>query len=565
MADTMTRAVVWRGLIAAANDAGRVLKRTAFSGAIQEGQDFSIGVFDEQGRMIVQGDFSPGHLGAMPSVIKHVEDYFPRGSLSAGDAVLLNDLFMGSGHLLDFFLATPVFVEKEFMGYAVSCAHMADVGGASPGSQQVEGIFDFYQEGIRFLPTLMWHEGEAVGDVHRILAANVRVPDTVLGDIQAMRNANLVVEKRFSELVMNQGKAAFRQVCDEVLSISEAAMRAEISKWPNGVYSATDYYDDFGPGTDSLKISVQVTVNDDSVDFDFSNSSPQTRSGINAVRNYLDSYTLFSVKSMADDGQVPQNAGSMAPINITCTPGTVVSAIPPAGGGARAIMQQRIVDVIFQAMAEAIPDRVLAPSSHWANPIIGGYDPETGKQFVNYEIVVGGFGGRPDRDGVEAMSASFNIDTVPVEIAEAAAPLRVLRHSFIQDSAGVGQFRGGFGVRKDIQFFGKDMTLTNLGERHVFQPPGILGGEPGISASTVLNPDKETAKELHSKGTYFLDYADVVSFRLSGGGGYGSASERSAKAVAADVEAGLVTESAALANYPAYRESQPLKTRKEAK
>lgn len=523
------------------------MKRTAFSAAIREARDFSVGVFDNRGDMVAQGEFSPGHLGAMPSVLGHVLQRYPQ--LEDGDGILLNDHYMGSGHLLDFFVASPIYYREKLVGYSVACAHMADCGGAVPGGQAVEGIVDYYQEGIRFLPTRLWRHGEMSRELEDVIRANVRVPDIVLGDISAMWYANHTVGARVREIIDRIGVRDFWRGCREVIKISEEAMRKGIEAWPNGTWEAVDYYDDCGPGTDPLRVQVALTVAGDVVRLDFAGSSPQTRSGMNAVKNYLDSYCYFTIKAVMDSGRIPQNAGSIRPIEVLCPEGSVLNAKRPAGGGGRAIMQQRIVDVVMAALSHVVPDRVMGASSNWGNPIVGGKRPDTGEEFVHYEIVVGGFGGRAGSDGIDAMVASFNIDCVPVEAAEAYAPVEVLSLGFVPDSAGPGQYRGGYGVRKDIRLLGDDMTITNSGERYKYAPPGILGGGEGSRGGAVLNPGRADERSLDSKGTYHLERGDVVSLRVSGAGGYGDPCNRDCAAVRAELRSGLLSADRAVEVY----------------
>ena len=539
--DPLTLGVVWRGLVSAANDAGMTLQRTAYSEAVREGRDFSVGLFDHQARMIVQGDFSPGHLGSMPSAVKHVLDYYPLEDLHPGDAIMLNDHWMGSGHLPDFFLCTPIFDDAGIVGYSVCCVHMIDVGGAVPGSQAVAGINDHYQEGIRFLPTRVWSAGEPNQEILRTLGANVRVPDKLLGDLKAMRNCNRIGEQRVLEIVQRFGREVYESACDEILLQSEQAMRKSLADIPDGVYHAVDHFDDYGPGTDPLRIEVTVTVARDEITIDFEGSSPQTKSGINGIANYVRAFCLFVVKAVTHGASLPQNAGSIAPIHWKAPEGSVVNAQPPAGAGARAIMQQRFVDALMQALAPALPGRVIAPSTHWANPIAGGLDPRTGRRFVFYDIIVGGFGGRPAKDGTEAMCPSFNIDGIPTEINEHSYPVLVERYELIRDSAGPGRWRGGHGIRKDTRLMGDEMQLSNLTDRQHFPPPGILGGLSGPLGATVLDPGTDRERRIHSKGTYDVPNGTVVSSRLSGSGGYGPPHERDVALVVADVRQGLIS------------------------
>jgi N-methylhydantoinase B len=546
--DPLTLGVIWRGLMALTNDAGNVLLRTAYSEAVREARDFSVGLFDRDARMIVQGDFSPGHLGSMPSAVSNFLRYYSPEELGPGDCLILNDLYMGSGHLPDFFMMTPCYAAGEHVGYAVNCVHMIDVGGATPGSQQVEGIKDHYQEGLRLWPTRIWKGDEANAELLRVIEANVRVPDKLLGDLMAMRNCNRVLEQRLAQLVDKYGRDRYVEATEEILLRSEAAMREAIAAMPDGVHHAVDHFDDYGPGTDPLRIEAAVTVAGDELTIDFSGSSPQTPSGINAVLTYVRAFCYYTVKCITHGATVPQNDGCLRPITFVAPAGSVVNCQPPAGGGARAIMQQRFVDVLMQAFADVLPERVMAPSSHWANPIIGGLDPRSGRRFVYYDIIIGGFGGRPAADGMEATPNAFNIDGIPVEVNETSYPIVTERLELIPDSAGAGRHRGGHGIRKDVRVLADDVTLSNLTDRQKFAPPGILGGKPGALGRTVLNPGSGP-RVLESKGTYQLASGDVVSTRLAGGGGYGEPRDRDPAKVAADVADGLLTPEKALADY----------------
>lgn len=533
--DPLALGALWRGLAAAANEGGMILQRTAYSEAVREGRDFSVAVFDARGRMVAQGDFSPGHLGSMPRLVEHVLRYYPEDDLRPGDVIAFNDPWLGSGHLPDWMVVAPFFFEGELAGYAASCVHMIDVGGASPGSQQVVGISENYQEGLRLEPTRLWREGEPLDEAFRIIEANVRVPDKLVGDLKANRNCGRIVGQRVEALLRRFGRAAYDEGCDALLDESERAMRQAIADIPDGVYRAVDHLDDCGPDTEPLRIEVAVTVEGEGLTIDFAGSSPQTRSGLNAVENYTRAYCYFAIKTMTHGHTLPQNAGSIRPIGWSAPEGSVVNAGRPAGNGGRAIMQQRIVDVLMQALTPAIPGKVLAPSSHWANPIISGTNTDTGKRFVFYDVIVGGFGGREGQDGTEAMSASFNIDTIPTEVNEHSCPVVVERYALLPDSAGVGKWRGGRAVRKDVRVFGDDLQLSNLTERQRFQPPGVRGGGPGNAGMTVLNPDTDEERVLHGKGTYPLRSGDLVSQRVSGGAGYGDPGERDAAAVERDI------------------------------
>lgn len=547
--DAITKGVVWSAMHSIAEEAGTALRKTAYSQAVREGRDFSVALFDRDGRMIAQGDFSPGHLGSMPSLVGHVLAEYPVDTLEPGDAIVLNDLYMGSGHLPDFFMTTPVFHADTLVGFAVNCAHQVDVGGAAAGSQAVEGITEFYQEGLRILPTKLWTRGEPNREVLRLIKGNVRLPDIVEGDLKAMRNSGRVAERRLVELFDRYGAGTVTAAWSEILAHSEREMRAAIRAVPPGRYEAEDFYDDYGRDTPPLRVFVTVIVEGDEITVDFTGSSGQTASGINSPFNYTLAYTWHTVKSALVQSTIPQNAGTMRPIRAVAPEGSLFNPRPPAAAGARAMMQQRIVDVILQALGRVVPERVIAASSQWANPIFEGLDPRRARRFVFYDIIVGGMGARPHRDGADAVCGSFNVENIPVEVNESNYPVLIERLELIPDSSGPGRFRGSSGLRKDIRFLGERGTVSNLSDRHRFVPPGIEGGQAGALGRTVMNPGTPAEGELHPKARYPLETGDLVSIRVSGSGGYGDPLERDPALVAADVVLGHVSVERARESY----------------
>lgn len=541
--DPITLGVLWGGLQAVAEEMGLALRRTAYSEAVREGLDFSTAVFDARGRMIAQGNFSPGHLGAMPAVIEHVLAEYPQPTFQPGDAVLLNDLYMGSGHLPDCFVTSPAFFEGALVGFVVNCAHQVDVGGAGPGSQNVEGVREFYQEGLRILPVKFYQHGQPVLEILRLIMGNVRVPDKVLGNFKAQVNANNVGARRLAELYAQYGHDTITRYTEEILIRTEATMRTAIQGIPDGTYVFEDYLDDCGRDTAPIKVAVSVTVQDDEVTVDFAGSSPQVAAAMNSTYNYTASYSLFALKSVTDP-RLPQNAGGLRPIHVTAPPGSFFNPQPPSPGGGRAIVQQRIVDAIMGALAQAVPERVVAPAAHWSNPNFGGIDPRTGKRFVYYDIIIGGYGARPTKDGCESLAPCFNVNNIPIEVSETNYPVLIERLEFIQDSAGAGKFRGGCGLRKDVRILGEDVMFSGLAERQTFAPYSLFGGTSPQPGSTLLNPGPQQ-RQLHGKGVYPLTPNDVLRFELSGAGAYGDPLERDPVAVQQDVHNGYVSRQAA--------------------
>jgi N-methylhydantoinase B len=545
--DPITLGVVWGALQSIAVEIGTTVHKTAYSEQAREGQDFSVAVFDRAGRMVAQGPYSPGHMGAMSFAVKNALAAHPVDTLAPGDAILLNDPLLGSGHLPDFFITQPVFHDGDLIGFVVNIVHHTDVGGQRPGSQGVEGIFDYYQEGLRIPPTKVWKRYEPDEGVIGIIAANTRTPEKVLGDLRAQRSALRVGELRLSELAERYGRDTLFVAMDEILARTETALRAAIRGVPDGVYTFEDFLDDWGPGTDPLRVFVTVTVDGDRMTIDYDGSSPQTASGLNSYINYTRSYSYAAVKCLTDPFG-PMNEGALRPVTIKAPEGSFLNPRPPAGGGPRAVICYRVFEAVIGALAPAVPDRVSAAASHMANPTFGGLDRRDRRRFVAYELVLSGTGARATKDGCEAMAWAFNAANIPVEAQEARHPLVVERFELIPDSGGPGKFRGGCGVRRDMRFLADEGKLTNLSDRQKFPSYGLFGGHPGTPGRTVINPGGGE-QIVHSKESRGFDHGDVISFQQPGAGGYGDPLDRDPGRVLEDVLDGYVSTEAARRDY----------------
>lgn len=533
--DPITFTVIWNSIVSIAEELGTTMRHTAFSEAVREGDDFSTAVFDAQGRMISQGNFSPGHLGSMPFVIRHVEKAFPPETLKPGDSIMLNDSWMGSGHFPDVFQIMPVFDEPvddsaggqkpSLIGYVGASAHQMDMGGAAPGSQKVHGVTESFQEGIRILPVRFCREGQVDQDILRLILGNVRVPDKVRGDMMAQHTANLTAAARLRALFRDQGRETVEAAFDQILDRSEQRMREALAKVPPGTYSFDDQMDDYGPGTEPVRFSVDITFAEGpegaEVTVDFSRSSDAVPAAINSYINYTRAYTLFAIKVFCDPLS-PQNVGAMRPIKLVAREGSFFNPKFPAPSGGRAALQVRIFDTINGALAQAMPERAMGAFSHWANPNIGGIDDRTGKPFVFYDMVLAGYGGRAHSDGPQGLAPVMNCSNIPVEVHETQAPVLIHRLELLEGTGGKGKFKGGDGLRKDVELLAAEAVLTCLGDRHESRPFGVFGGEPGALGETILNPGGN-GERLGSKEIRVLKRGDVVSFRTSGAGGYGEA------------------------------------------
>ena len=541
--DAVTLSILWNSLLSIADEMGTALRRTAFSEAVREGDDFSTGIFDGRGRLIAQGNFTPGHLGAMPYVIENVLKYHTPDSLRPGDSILLNDSFLGGGHFPDFFLTTPVFRANSIIAYTVTTAHQVDMGGAAPGSQRVQGITEAYQEGLRILPIRVVREGKFDDDLMRMILGNVRVPVKVRGDLMAQLNANHVGAERLLRMYDSYGAETMAATIDALLERSEAETRAILRKVPQGRYEFEDCLDDSGPGTAPIVVKVAVTVGDGEVEIDFTGSGPTVQAALNSYINYTRAYGVFATRCLTE-ANLPNNEGSFRPIKVKAEEGSFFNPRFPAASGGRAAVQIRIFDAVNGAFAKCIPHRAMGAFSHWANPNIGGVDPRTGKPFIMYDMLLGGYGGRATKDGVEAMSPVMNCSNIPVEVIEHTNPVRVERFELIADSGGAGKYRGGCGIRKDMRLLADEAVLTLLGDRHKVQPYGVFGGGPAaLGRSVVFSGNAEV--DLGSKEVAVLKRDDVVSLRTSGAGGYGPPAERDPALIERDIADGYVTEEGA--------------------
>ncbi|MCA3423643.1 MAG: hydantoinase B/oxoprolinase family protein [Roseomonas sp.] len=537
--DPITLTVVWNTLVSIADEMGEALRRTAFSEAVREGADFSTGLFDRRGRLIAQGNFTPGHLGAMPYAVKNCLDYIPPDQLRPGDMLVTNDAYLGGGHFPDFFLVAPVFAGETLIGYVVNTAHHVDVGGAQPGSEAVQGVLDAFAEGIRILPVKIVRNGEFEPDIMRILLGNVRLPEKVRGDLMAQRNANHVGSQRLRRIFADYGEALIEEAIEKILDRSEARAKELIRALPEGTYSFDDQMDDYGPGTPPIHVRVDITLSDGTATVDFSRSGDAVPAGINSFINYTRAYASFAMRIFASI-DVPNNAGIERVIKLVTRPGSFFDPRYPAAGGGRASLQVRIFDAINGAMAQVVPERAMGAFTHWANPKFGGIDPETGKRWILYDLILGGFGGRATKDGAEALCPVFNCANVPIEVHETNNPVRIHTLSLIQDSSGPGRFRGGCGMRKDIEMLTDGATVVLLGDRHRTAPWGVFGGGEGTKARTVLIRGGQEA-DLGSKEVARLQRGDIVSFRLAGAGGYGDPALRERAALIEDLKEGFLS------------------------
>jgi len=515
-------------LISIAEEMGVVLRKSSFSPNIKERRDFSCALFNASGQLVAQADHIPVHLGAMPYSVQAVLKEF-KGDLSEGDDIILNDPYRGGTHLPDITMISPIFFNEKLVGFAATRAHHSDVGGVAPGSMSALSK-DVNQEGIRIPPVKLWAGGKPNRQILDFVLSNVRTPDERLGDLRAQRAANLVGAKRLVELLKKSGASTVETGMDQLIDYSEELMLKKIHELPRKSSSAVDYLDDDGFGTTDIPVRVKVTIDRQSIAFDFSGSSKQVQGPLNAVYSVTLSAVYYVVRCVTDPS-IPANAGCFKPIQVTAPSGTIVNAEPPAPvAGGNVETSTRIVDATLKAFSNIIPERVCAACQGTMNNItIGGVDPRTGKYFTYYETIAGGFGARFKKDGVDGIHSHMtNTLNTPVEALESAYPLRVRKYELVRGSGGQGRFRGGLGVRRDTEVLAEGSTISLMGERQRRGPWGLQGGLPGSRGAYKISRASE-AKKLASKTTVTANAGDVLSITTPGGGGYGPPGQRLAQ------------------------------------
>ncbi|HVS21295.1 MAG TPA: hydantoinase B/oxoprolinase family protein [Pyrinomonadaceae bacterium] len=524
-----------------AEEMGVALRRTSFSPNIKERRDYSCAVFDSSGRVIAQGDHMPVHLGSMPmavaAALKEVE-------VGPGDVVALNDPFAGGTHLPDVTLVMGVFGQsvgsrRQAAGnksrsspaprflppaaclfYVANRAHHADIGGATPGSMGL--ATDVYGEGVRIPPIRIVRGGEICEDVMKLILANVRSSKERRADFEAQIGSLKTGATRLLEIVERRGAKEAREYASHLISYSARMMRHAIASIPDGVYEAEDALDDDGIHENEIPIRVRVTIKGDRVRVDFTGSAPQVAGAVNAVEAITVSAVSYVFRCLV--GDIPASAGLIEPIEVIAPPGTIVNAIHPASvAGGNVETSTRIVDTVFKALAQAIPERIPAASQGTMNNLtMGGIDPRTGAEFSYYETVAGGMGARPSFDGMDAVHTHMtNSLNTPAEALEYAYPLRVRQYRVRKGSGGKGKHKGGDGVMREIETLAS-ARMSLLSDRRKRAPYGLQGGEAGALGRALIIRRDGREEQLASKGSWELQAGDRIRIESPGGGGFGN-------------------------------------------
>jgi N-methylhydantoinase B len=538
--DPITLQVMWDRLVFIADQADRALERTAFSPIVRENHDYVTVLLDAKGQALAQCTWSiPVFITSLPMAVQnHFLPAFPSETLEEGDVLVTNDPVIGTGHLPDMVMVTPIFRDGRVVAYAGSIAHLPDIGGRpqSPDST------DMFEEGIRIPMLKLYKAGQANTDVFAVIEASVRLPNEVRGDIQSMVAANEVMNRELTRFMDEYGMDDVTELAAAIHGRSEAHMRKAISAWPAGDYKAEMTLDGF---ESDVRLCVNVQVRSDAIHVDYTGTSPEVARGINVVPHYRVAHTVYALKCLLDP-DTPNNEGCMLPITDEAPLGSILHPHPHAAGAARNLVGHVIPSLIFRALQGVVPDRVMGDSG--GAPIWGvncqGHTSD-GRAYGSAQNFHGGQGARSTMDGLDTLSFPSNCKVTPVEMYEIAVPVLMECKALLSDSGGPGKYRGGLGQKGVLRNLSDRPMNVYLSTERVKHPCfGVVGGGDGTPGA--VRVDGET---VFPKGRITLAPGQRLELVLPGGGGWGQALERPRELVEDDIRQGLVSVEQAKAVY----------------
>ncbi len=536
--DPITLEIQWQRLVNIVDEIDNAVIRTSFSTIVGESHDFGCALMDASGSGLAQAQWSPPQFCTMlPRTTKAMLQRFPPATLREGDVLATNDPWIGSTHLPDYNLVSPVFHQGKLVAFLGTVAHVSDVGGHL-GDLEAQ---DMFMEGTRVMPNKFYAEGEVVPMIEEFIAANCRVPDMVLGDLHAIVGTHRIGIQRIREFLDDYRMTDMEILSAEILARSEGALRTAIQALPNGQSSYSVTADGY---LEPFTLNVQLSIVDDEIHLDFAGTSPQQwHSAINAAFNISYATAVYPIKAMLAS-HIFNNDGLVRPIHMTAPEGSIVNCTFPAPVAARAKVIKHIPPLIFGALAELIPDRVIAAAGGIFPFHVVGQDERFGRHAVHM-LPHGGLGATHNADGLLPTAYPHNSTVTPTELIEIQCPVLMTHKRLIQDSGGPGQYRGGPGQEIGLQAMSeRGTTLTIRPDLMKFPAEGLRGGQRGGAGDVILN-----GEGMHRFVPHQFRQGDRVILRVPGGGGYGPPAERARAAVMQDVALGLVSPAQAQSAY----------------
>ncbi len=525
--------VIRNALVEVTEEMSVSIQRTAFSTNVKTRLDYSCAFVDAQGRMVAQAFCQPAHLVTIGRLIPRSVQEYGSENLEPGDMLVVNDPHRQGSHLNDIFLIAPFFHRGELVGYVSNCCHHVDVGGGAPAS--IGAFREIYQEGIILPVVKLVSRGEIHPGLWKMILANVRADREVGGDLRAQIAANNMGMRRLTALLDRYGKETLDFYVDRLLEYTARRIEGELEKLPQGTYEAEGWLDDDGITDRPVHLKAKVTMEGRKIRFDFRGTDPQRSAPMNSNLTQTFTACVYVLKCLVDP-DIPVNEGFYQPIEVIAPKGLVLNARHPGAivGGWEVSM--RLCEVLFKALSQAVPDRVPAGTKGMICHVgFGGEDPRTGDYYTYLETLAGGYGGRIDSDGPDAVQTHIqNTQNAPIEETELNYPVRITRYSLIPDSEGAGRFRGGLGLCREYAFTGHEPVFTTLADRAKFPPWGLFQGGDGKPARYLSFLDGSPRK-LPSKGTDQVRLGERIRIETCGGGGYGPPWERDPERVLRDV------------------------------
>jgi N-methylhydantoinase B len=555
--DPATFEIVKNGLYKIAEEMRVVLAKTAYSPLLKSAGDYSCGLFDARGEMVAQGPDLPIHLGSMPDAVRAIVAAFA-ADVHDGDVFLHNDPYFGGSHLPDVNVVRPAIYEGRLLGYACLRAHWPDVGSATPGSYGA--VTEIFGEGLRLPPLRLISRGAVNADLESVILANVRTPDERKGDLGAQLAATLRATERLKALARRYGAEELIHYMAQVMDYSERLMRAALMDLPNGEGVFEDFCDGDGIADDELGrdapfvIRLSVKKTGERLIVDFAGTAGEVKGPMNAPLSVTASGVYCGLKTAVDPNNlIPPNSGCWRTIEIRAPKGCVVNAtFPSPVVYANHEISHRVADMVMGALACFMPAQVMACSQGTSAILtLGGVDPRTGRPYVSYETVKGGYGARPNKDGINCIASGIsNTMNTPVEIMEMAFPVRIERYEVNPDSGGAGRYRGGCGAIRVWRLLeGADATGALCMERMTSPPFGLLGGKAGAAALVKLTTPDGATRHLPGKGAFSASAGSVIEMITPGSGGFGAVAARDPAAVGRDLLDGYVSAASAQRDY----------------
>jgi len=543
--DPIRLEILWRRMISIVDEADASVARTAFSSLLRDAHDYTCMFTDHRGQELVQGTFcTPGQAGAMALGVKKVIQSTPLNEYKPGDVIIVNDPWLLAGHLNDVCVLSPIFYGDRPVAFTACVFHHSDIGGRVSSDNR-----EVFEEGL-FIPCIkLYDAGVLNADVLQMIRWNVRTPEEVTGDIRSQVAANHVCSEKIIEMMTDEGLDTLAPLADEIISRTEQSMRQSIAEIPDGIYPYEGTIEGAG-SRDDIQIRLSVAVHGSDIKVDFSDTSPQVNWGVNVVYNFTYAYVFMAIKS-AFDPDLPINEGAIRPVGMTAPEGSVVNCTFPAAVAARMQVGHFMTEMVFRALSEAVPKRIIADS--------GGTPAQTnifygkrhdGKPFHTMIIRGGGLGASHAKDGHHCAIFPANGANTPVEILESDTPLRIVSRELVTDSGGAGRMRGGLG-RRMIMCVPDDalapippVAIAVQAGRFRYAPAGIFGGKDAVKAQFLKND-----LPADPSGLTLCQPGDVVAFYSAGGGGFGDPLSRDITAVENDVVNGYVSIAKASEDY----------------